>query len=126
MRVRLLLVDEEAHFLRALARRLEASGFPVHTAAGPEEALEFAAEHDVDVVILGVSIEANDSLTTLRQIKRVRPRAEIIVLTDQSSVELSMQAMKLGAYDCLQKPTNIAELVEKIIEAKKRKGSRRR
>jgi DNA-binding NtrC family response regulator len=122
----LLLVEEDEQFLKTLSRRLETAGFKVQTAEDVHEALEFALRHKVGLVILGAASHEKDALDVLRQIKLAKPGIEVIMLTGQGAVETSMQAMKLGAYDCLQKPISIEDLVEKIKEVQKKKAVRRK
>jgi DNA-binding NtrC family response regulator len=121
---KVLLVDEEEQFLKTLARRLELSGFAVKTATASQEAFGFLQGHPVHVVVLGVSEEGEDFLELLREIKTAKPAAEVIMLTNESSVDFSMRAMKLGAYDCLQKPTDTTKLVEQITEVVRLKRAR--
>ena len=62
-----------------------------------------------------------NGIETLQEIKRMRPITEVIMLTGHGTVETAIQGMKLGAYDYLMKPTDTAELVEKITKAHQRK-----
>ncbi len=116
----LLIVDHEEQFLKILAARLEAEGFQVTTSLDAEQAISFVEANDVDVVVLGDPSDGKSLLGVLREIKRVKPLVEVILLAARISVEYSIQAMKLGARDCLPKPTNISELVEKIKHAGER------
>jgi len=59
-----------------------------------------------------------DGLETLKRIKAKQPDAEIIMLTGQGSIRTSMEAMKLGAEDFLQKPVNMSDLMDRINDAK--------
>jgi two-component system, OmpR family, response regulator CpxR len=121
MNIKVLLVDDEEQFVEVLAERLETRGFQVNTAFNGDEAITFVDEHDVDVVILDVQMPGRDGIETLQEIKRMRPITEVIMLTGHATVETAIQGMKLGAYDYLMKPTDTAELVEKITKAQKRK-----
>ena len=71
-----------------------------------------------DLIILDLAMPGIDGLETLKRIKAKQPDAEIIMLTGQGSIKTSIEAMKLGAEDFLQKPVNITELMDKISEAK--------
>jgi len=59
-----------------------------------------------------------DGIETLKQIKAKQPNAEIIILTGQGTIKTSIEAMKLGAEDFMEKPVNIHQLLDKISEAK--------
>jgi DNA-binding NtrC family response regulator len=114
----ILVVDEETHFLKTLSVRLEAEGFVVRTCVEPEEAMSLVEETHIDVVILGDSTNGRSGLESLRSLKAVRPEVEVILLATHASVEYSIQAMKLGACDCLPKPTSIQDLVDRIHRAR--------
>jgi DNA-binding NtrC family response regulator len=118
LKAKVLLVDDEVDFLETLAERLKARGLKVSTATSGEDAVNSADEEGYDLIILDLSMPGIDGLETLKRIKTRQPDAEIIILTGQSSIRTSIEAMKLGAEDFLQKPVNISELMEKISEAK--------
>lgn len=126
MKTKVLLADAEEQFTNLLAQRLQARGFEVITANFAEDAVALVKRKDVDVVILDVMIPGVDGLDTLREIKRLRPLAQVIVLTVDATVDRGIQAMKLGAYDYLMKPTDTGELVEKITKARKAKQEQKR
>jgi two-component system, OmpR family, response regulator CpxR len=121
MTTKVLLVDDEEQFVDVLSQRLQGRGFRVDTAFNGDDAIAFVNDHDVDVIILDVLMPGRDGLETLREIKRIRPIAEVIMLTGHATVETAIQGMKLAAYDYLMKPTDTAELVDKINKACQRK-----
>jgi DNA-binding NtrC family response regulator len=114
---RILVVDQEEKFLQTLANRLESSGFPVETLPDASEALHVIEGTDLDVLIFGEPDDGANFLGLLWEIKRLRPHVAIIMLTARVSSDFAIQAMKLGIYDCLPKPTNITELIERINDA---------
>jgi two-component system response regulator CpxR len=121
MQVRVLLVDDEEEFVKYLSQRLEARNFAVDTALSGDQALALIQEKDVDVVILDVLMPGRDGVDTLREIKRLKPLVEVIMLTGHATVETAIDGMRLGAFDYLMKPTETGDLVEKISKAYKRK-----
>ncbi len=121
MSTKVLLVDDEQQFVEILAQRLETRGFQVSSAFDGDQAISFMGEHEVDVVILDVQMPGRNGIETLQEIKRMAPITEVIMLTGHATVETAIQGMKLGAYDYLMKPTDTAELVDKINKAHKRK-----
>jgi two-component system, OmpR family, response regulator CpxR len=126
MNTKVLLADAEEQFTNLLAQRLESRGFEVVTVNFAEDAVALVKRKEVDVVVLDVMIPGIDGLDTLREIKRLRPLAQVIMLTVDATVYKGIQAMKLGAYDYLMKPTDTAELVEKIAKAHKSKQEQKR
>ena len=121
MKVRVLLVDDEEQFVETLAQRLEARDFAVATAFNGDQALDYLKGKDVDVVVLDVLMPGLSGIDTLREMKKIRPLTEVIMLTGHATVETAIEGMKLGAFDYLMKPTEIEELVEKITKAHGRK-----
>jgi DNA-binding NtrC family response regulator len=121
MKVRVLLVDDEEQFVETLALRLEARDFAVATAFKGDQALDYLKGKDVDVVVLDVLMPGLSGIDTLREMKKIRPLTEVIMLTGHATVETAIEGMKLGAFDYLMKPTEIEELVEKITKAHGRK-----
>ena len=121
MKVRVLLVDDEEQFVETLALRLEARDFAVATAFNGDQALDYLKGKDVDVVVLDVLMPGLSGIDTLREMKKIRPLTEVIMLTGHATVETAIEGMKLGAFDYLMKPTEIEELVEKIAKAQARK-----
>jgi two-component system, OmpR family, response regulator CpxR len=122
MKVRVLLVDDEEQFVETLALRLEARDFAVATAFNGDQALEYVKGKDVDVVVLDVLMPGLSGIDTLRELKKIRPLTEVIMLTGHATVETAIEGMKLGAFDYLMKPTEIEDLVEKITQAQRRKA----
>ncbi len=122
MKCKVLLVDDEQQFVETLAQRLEARGFVVDTALDGDRCLAILADKDMDVVILDVLMPGRSGTDTLREIKKLRPLTEVIMLTGHATVETAIDGMKLGAFDYLMKPTEIADLVAKITKAHARKA----
>jgi DNA-binding NtrC family response regulator len=118
LKARVLLVDDEEDFLITLAERLETRGLTVSTVTKGEDAVTKVDEQKFDLIVLDLSMPGIDGLETMKRIKAKQPDAEIIMLTGQGSIRSSIEAMKLGAEDFLQKPVEIAELMDKISDAK--------
>ncbi|WP_027180245.1 response regulator [Maridesulfovibrio bastinii] len=116
-----LLVDDEIHFVEAIARRLSKRGLKIHEAHSGVEALEVLREvPEMDVVVLDVKMPGLDGLETLKAIKSEYPVLEVVMLTGHATVESAIDGMKLGAFDYLMKPCEIEILMEKISQAKAR------
>jgi DNA-binding response OmpR family regulator len=118
LKARVLLVDDEEDFLATLAERLEIRGFSVSTVTTGEDAIVKVDEQKFDLIILDLAMPGIDGLETLKRIKAKQTDAEIIMLTGQGSIRTSMEAMKLGAEDFLQKPVSMADLMDRISDAR--------
>jgi two-component system response regulator HydG len=114
----ILLVDDEKRFAFTLAHLLRARGFDVATAFGGYEALEqITSGKAIDVVVLDVRMPDMDGITTLQRIKQFKPDIEVIMLTGQANLEDGVQAVRQGAFDYLQKPCDIEDILAKIKAA---------
>ena len=118
---RMLIVDDEADFLETILKRLKARKIEVTGVESGYKALEFLADHDVDVMILDVKMPGMDGIETLREVKKKKPLVEVIMLTGHASVESGIQGMQLGAFDYVMKPVALDELLEKVRQAYERK-----
>ena len=117
-----LLVDDEVPFVETMTKRLSKRELMVLPAYSGREALEKLEKNGVDVVILDVKMPGMDGIETLREIKRVHPLVEVIMLTGHATVETAVEGMRLGAFDYLMKPCEIEELLAKVNEAKEQKS----
>jgi DNA-binding NtrC family response regulator len=117
MKARLLLVDDEEHFIQPLSERLSMRNYDVTIAMSGEEAIEKLNRYNYDVVILDVDMKGMNGIETLKEIKVIKPLTEVIMLTGHGTVKSAVEGMKLGAIDYLLKPSELDELIEKIDRA---------
>lgn len=120
--IKILLVDDEQAFVDTMQKRLNKRGINAHSALSGDEALHVLDKNPkTDVVILDVKMPGKDGIETLREIKRVHPLVEVIMLTGHATVESAIEGMKLGAFDYLMKPCDMETLLAKVKEAEKKK-----
>lgn len=112
-----LFVDDEVEYLEVMIKRMDKRGLTVSGAASGEEALDWLRQHSVDVVVLDVKMPGLDGIQTLREIKKIKPRVEVIMLTGHASLDAANEGMALGAFDYIMKPVNIDDLLHKIQDA---------
>jgi DNA-binding NtrC family response regulator len=117
-----LLVDDEVEFLETLVKRLTKRGLNIRTAKSGAEALAIVREKGIDVTVLDVRMPGIDGIQTLREIKRLDPLIEVIMLTGHASIEVAIEGMELGALDYLMKPADIDDLFYKIQDAFKKRS----
>jgi DNA-binding NtrC family response regulator len=117
MAERVLLVDDEEDFLETLAERMRGQGMDVTTATTARQALEQTDKDVFDAIILDLQMPGMDGIEALKEFKKKNPDLQIILLTGHATVEKGVKAMKLGATDLLEKPTDFETLVAKIKEA---------
>ena len=117
VKVRLLVVDDEAPLRRVLVELLRASGHDVEEAASGRLALEALRTKPRDLVLLDLHMEDGSGLETLPEIRRLPEAPAVIVLTGRADVHTAVEAMKAGAADFLQKPADATQLEAAIVRA---------
>ena len=122
--VHTLVVDDEEGVRFFLEETLRRAGHVVVTASSGEEALEAMKKKSFDVVILDVKMPGGmDGIETLREMKKIQPLTEVILLTGHASVETSIEGMKLGAFDYVLKPVKLEDLLAKVADAIQKKDT---
>jgi DNA-binding NtrC family response regulator len=118
---RVLLVDDEEEFVRALAKRLKARGLNVEFTGDGKSAVEKLKQSDFDVIVLDLAMPGIDGLETMKRLRKVDPDIQILLLSGHGSLKTGVEAMKEGAIDFLEKPAEFKELLVKIQEASARR-----
>ncbi|NIP42811.1 MAG: response regulator [candidate division Zixibacteria bacterium] len=114
---KVLLVDDEVEFTKTLSERLESRGLKVDSANSGEEAIKKIGESSYDAIFLDLAMPGMDGIETLKGLLAENPDLQVILLTGHASINKSVEAVKLGAKDFLEKPANIDKLLAKIKEA---------
>lgn len=114
MKAKVLIVDDEEKFANSLAERLSIRDYDTTTSVTGQEAIEKISGCNFDVVMLDVIMPLMDGLKVLREIKKIKPLTEVIMLTALPNVEIGIEAMKRGALDYILKPCEIEELISMI------------
>jgi DNA-binding NtrC family response regulator len=115
-----LVVDDERNIRLTLSMALEALNIPVDTAENGEEALQKLAEKSFQLMLLDLKLPDIDGLEVLRQVVDKHSATKVIIITAYGSVEVAVEAMKLGAIDFLQKPfqpTEVRDMVRRLLQA---------
>jgi DNA-binding response OmpR family regulator len=116
--MRILVVDDEEHIRKMMRLTLEAAGYEVAEAADGEEGLKlFGDGFQFDATLLDQRMPGIDGLETLRRMKHQRADACIIMVTAYSTVDLAVDAMKLGAADFVRKPMTPETLRQAVAAA---------
>jgi len=125
---RILVADDEAGVRSFLAETLELGGHEVSQAADGEEALALLARRAFDLLVTDLRMPKRDGMEVLREAHARQPDLEVIVLTAHGSVSSAVEAMRLGAFDYLQKPVDgpdqVLLLAERALERRRLKTLR--
>ena len=117
-----LIVDDEKNILLTLSQSLEILQLETDTATNGEQALAKLKEKDFGLILLDLRMPGMDGMEVLRQVREIRPDIRIIMITAYGTIELAVEAMKLGAVDFIQKPFSpeeIRELVSRVLDREK-------
>jgi DNA-binding response OmpR family regulator len=124
--MKLLIIDDEPHIRQMMRLTLEASGYQVDEAADGQAGLDrFRDGAEYDAVVLDQKMPGLDGLETLQRIKDRVPDACVLMATAFASIELAVDAMRLGATDFLRKPMTPGMLRSAVAAAIASKPSRR-
>jgi len=112
----ILVVDDEPIVRESIRDWLKDAGYQVATAESGEEALEMIDKQEFSVMILDIRLPGKTGINVLNEVKSLNPHIKSIVITAYPSVELAVEAMKLGAVDYLIKPVAPDDLERLIRE----------
>lgn len=115
--IKILLVDDEVKFLKAVSDRLSIKGFDVTTASNGDEAIAAANRGGFDVAVVDLQMPGTDGAKVLEILKQNHKFIEIIMLTGHATVDSAVECTKLGAFKYLEKPYDFDKLVDALKEA---------
>jgi two-component system nitrogen regulation response regulator NtrX len=107
----ILVVDDEPGVRSSLSGVLRDEGFDVETAASGEECLDRAARMPYDVIVLDVWLPGVDGLMTLQRLRERRVDAQVVMISGHGNIESAVRAIKMGAYDFVEKPLSLEKTV---------------
>jgi len=115
----ILIAEDDPKVGESLRLLLKKRGYDALLASNGKEALSLFRREGVDLVITDLVMPKMDGIELLEAIKGLRPETEVIVISAQGTIERAVQAMKLGAFDFIEKPINprvISLLLERALE----------
>ena len=114
---RILIADDHDALRRGLARGLTEAGHEVEEASNGNAAIERLHDSYFDVVLSDLKMGGSDGMDVLRTTRALHPTTAVILMTAFGSVNTAVEAMKIGAFDYVQKPFEIEEMEVKIEKA---------
>src|SRR5580698_2912321 len=122
---RVLIVEDELHALAGLAELVSGWGYRTETARDGIEGLEKVTEWFPGIIVTDLKMPRMDGLELLSRLSEMQLNAAVIVLTAQGSIELAVEAMKMGAYDFIQKPVDPTRLRTILLNATRQRETER-
>ncbi|MDT8323220.1 MAG: sigma-54 dependent transcriptional regulator [Bacteroidota bacterium] len=116
----ILVIDDEAAQRDAIAGFLRKKGFATATAAAGGAGIAYVRDHHVDLVLTDYKMPDITGEDVLQEIRRINPMIPVVVITAYGSVERAVDIMKKGAFDYVQKPVDLEELLLTIERARER------
>ena len=114
---RILVVDDEEQMRGLLVKVLERKGYQVSVCGNGADALDFLEREPADLVVTDVRMPGLSGMEALRAIKELNPEIVVIIMTAFGSIDQAVQAVKEGAYDYINKPFKIDEILLTIKKA---------
>lgn len=124
--IQILVIDDEDPIRNLLARMIELEGYKVWKASDCQSALKLLKAQPFDVVLCDVFLPDGNGVDFIREIKKHRPEAEVILLTAHGNIPDGVQAIKNGAFDYITKGDDNRKIIPTISravdEVEKKKG----
>lgn len=117
----ILLIDDEQGQLDSLKRFLTKRDHNVFSTLNGNEGINIIKENQIDIVLSDYRMPVMSGLEVLKEIKKINPNIDVVIITAYGNVEQAVEIMKSGAYDYLSKPVDLDELenlIKRISEKK--------
>ena len=112
-----IVVDDEASIRNAVEQWLSLSGFDVQLFSGAQDCLDQLPAHFPGVIVSDVRMPGMDGMALLSRLQQLDPDLPVILLTGHGDVPMAVEAMRVGAYDFLEKPFSPDELLSSLRRA---------
>ncbi len=109
---KVLVVDDQRNMRTTLAMMLRGAGYEVDEAGDGVQGAELGARGAFDLVLTDLRMGSQDGISVLRAVKEAETNTEVIVMTAYGTIESAVEAMRLGAFDYIQKPFTEEEHVD--------------
>jgi two-component system nitrogen regulation response regulator NtrX len=113
----ILIVDDEPAILSTLSSVLTDEGYPVQTVDSGNEAIRLVQKHPPAIVLLDIWMPGLDGIETLEKLRALFPDLIVIMMSGHGSIETAVKAIKLGAYDYIEKPLSLEKITLMVKHA---------
>lgn len=118
----ILIVEDEIGPRESL-RMILKPFYELHTASNGEEALKIVQNQRIDLVTLDLNMPGLSGIDVLREIKKLKPDVDVIIITALSTLPNAQKAIRYGAIDLLSKPFHVGEVIGIIRKSFERRNS---
>jgi len=108
---KILIVDDEIGILDTVSGILEDEGYSTFTAQDAEDALHILEKEEIDLIFLDVWLPGMNGIEAIKKIKDKDSQIPVIMISGHGNIEIAVQAVKLGAFDFLEKPLSIERII---------------
>ncbi len=122
---RVLIVEDDAGIRESAAMALEKAGHRTFQASDAAAALQALREHRVDVVVSDIYMPGESGLSLLETIAERKDAPAVILMTARGTIETTAIAQRIGAFDYLAKPFDLAQLIDRVAAAASRRAPER-
>jgi len=119
---RILIVDDDAEFRSHLIEVLKGEGYDTESAASAKAAITLCEAQEFDVVLLDFMMPKKSGIEALLELRKLRPKTKVIMITAFATVENAVDAIRKGASDYIAKPFKILDLlmtIRRVLEESK-------
>ena len=123
--MKILIIEDEPSLRELIQRSLEKERYVVEAAAAFQSGLRKIEDYDYDCVLLDIMLPDGNGLNLLEQLKKMRKRENVIIISAKDSLDDKVLGLELGADDYLPKPFHLAELnarIKSVIRRQRRDG----
>ncbi|MBU3950721.1 MAG: response regulator, partial [Proteobacteria bacterium] len=111
---RILVIDDDDQLRISFCKLLKEEKYSVLGAASGEAGIEMVKQNPLDLIILDMRLPGIDGMETYKRIKNIDSKLPVIIVTAFGTTEIAIEATKLGAYDYVLKPFDVAEMLNLI------------
>lgn len=113
----ILIVDDDERLSTAAGKILSAEGYTVGCTADAQQAMQLLTKRRAALILCDLRLSGVDGIALLKQIRAFQPETEVVMVTGHGSVEKAVEAMRLGAYDFVEKPLDSDQLLKIVAKA---------
>lgn len=113
----ILITDDEKAIRNTIKEILEFENYEVSTAESGAQALQFLADHTIDLMFLDIKMQGMDGLETLSKVRENGYDFPVVMISGHGTIDIAVEATKRGAYDFLEKPPDLNRLLLSVRNA---------